>query len=117
VHGDGEQALDYVYVDDCVEALLALAQPGRDGLTCNVSTGRATTVNELTRLLLTASRSELEPVSGPSDWTAGTIRAGSPELARGVLGGRASTPLADGLARIWSWLESEHAPRPVPSRA
>ena len=37
VFGDGKQALDYVYVDDCVEALLAMLAPEHDGRTYNVS--------------------------------------------------------------------------------
>jgi UDP-glucose 4-epimerase len=109
VFGDGEQALDYVFVDDCVDALLAMAGPGHDGATYNVSTGRAVTVNEVTRLLLETAGSELEPTAGPADWTAGTVRAGDAELARRGLGWSAGTPLADGLGRIWDWLEREAA--------
>ena len=81
VFGDGEQALDYVYVDDCIEALLRMLPSEHDGWTYNVASGHATTVNELTRLMLDVSGSLLEPVDGPADWTANTVRVGSPELA------------------------------------
>ncbi len=105
--GDGEQALDYVYVDDCVEALLAMLGPEHDGCIYNVATGRSITVNKLTSLMLHASGSDLEPVTGPADETAGTVRKGSPELVERRLGWRASTPIEEGLARVWAWLEEE----------
>lgn len=105
--GDGDQALDYVFVDDCVEALLAMLNPEHDGFTYNVATGRAITINELTRVMLAISESDLEPVHGPADWTAGTVRAGSPVLAERRLGWRATTPLEDGLERVWRWLETD----------
>jgi UDP-glucose 4-epimerase len=104
VRGDGEQALDYVYVDDCVGALVAMVDSAHDGCAYNVCSGRAMTVNELTRLMLVASGSGLEPVGGPADWTAGTVRVGSPRLAHERLGWTATTPIEDGLARVWSWL-------------
>ena len=106
VFGDGEQALDYVYVDDCVEALLRMLPAEHDGWTYNVASGHGTTVNELTRTMLDVSGSELDPVGGPADWTAGTVRVGSPELAESRLEWHATTPIEGGIARVWQWLEA-----------
>ncbi len=39
IHGDGKQALDYVYIDDCIDALVALAGDKTDGMTLNVGSG------------------------------------------------------------------------------
>lgn len=110
VCGDGEQALDYVYVDDCVEALLAMLPPEHDRWTYNVCTGRAISVNALTRSMLDIAGSDLEPVSQPPDWTAGTSRVGSPSLAEQRLEWRATTPIEEGLARVWHWLADKSAP-------
>jgi UDP-glucose 4-epimerase len=107
IFGDGEQALDYVYVDDCVGALIAMLAPEHDGRTYNVATGTGITVNELTRLMLEVSESNLAPVTEPADETAGTIRKGAPELAEEQLGWRATTSIDEGLRRVWTWLESE----------
>src|SRR5204862_550124 len=84
-------------VDDCVEALLAMLAPEHDGRTYNVASGHAITVNELTRLMLEASGSDLEPVNGPPDETAGTVRKGSPTLAPRQLAREAKTPISERL--------------------
>lgn len=101
VHGDGTQALDYVFVDDCVEGIVAIAAPEHHGVTVNLSTGTAVTVNELTEKMLRVSGCELAPVAAPPDWTAGSIRRGSPELASSALGWTASKCLEDGLRCVW----------------
>jgi UDP-glucose 4-epimerase len=107
IFGDGEQALDYVYVDDCITAMLAMLGPEHHGRTYNIATGHAITVNELTRLMLEASGSDLQPVTGPADETLGTVRRGSPTLAERGLRWRAETPIEEGLARVWAWLEAQ----------
>ena len=51
IFGDGEQRRDFVHVDDVVAAnLLAMNSPADHGV-FNVGTGRATSVNEIARLL------------------------------------------------------------------
>jgi UDP-glucose 4-epimerase len=104
IYGDGKQALDYVYVDDVVEALLMLAEPDHNGLVCNVGTGRAVSVGELTELMLTISGRDLEPLMYPPDWTAGSIRVADTKLARETLGWTATTRIEEGLERVWDSL-------------
>lgn len=104
VLGDGEQALDYVYVDDCVDHLLRLVPGQHDGGTFNIASGQAPTVNELTQTMLRIAGSELDPVHGPADWTSGTVRVGSPDRSRSELGWSAQTSLDEGLSQVWTWL-------------
>lgn len=111
IYGDGAQALDYVYVDDVVDGLIALAAPEHDRLLVNLCSGRAVSVAELTRLMLDIAGSDLEPVLCPPDWTAGSRRVGSPDAAAGWLGWRAATSLEDGVARVWDWLARSGAGR------
>jgi UDP-glucose 4-epimerase len=103
VFGDGEQALDYVYIDDVVAALVALAAPEHDGKTLNISSGHGTTVNGLTAAMLSVSASRLEPQMCPPDWTAGSRRVGDPTAAATELGWKADTPIEVGLQRYWEW--------------
>lgn len=104
VYGDGEQALDYVYIDDAIRALLMMAAPEHDGKTVNIASGRATTVNDLTAAMLVASGSDLHPVTCPPDWTAGSSRVGDPAAAAAELGWKAETSIEEGLQRCWEWM-------------
>ena len=96
----GEQARDFVYVDDVAEALLdAALLPGIDGLTANVGTGVQTTVRDLCLKLadLTGGHELLRfgalPYRGGERfaWRAAT------EHAAAALGWRARTSLDAGL--------------------
>lgn len=102
VYGDGRQALDYVYIDDCIDALVALVDARHDGLTVNVASGRAAAVSDLTAAMLETAGSGVTPMTCPPDWTAGSVRVGSTALAREKLGWSATTELGDGLRRVWS---------------
>ena len=101
VNGDGAQALDYVFVEDCAEALVRLGTGDHHGLTINVASGRATSVRELTDSMVEVSGATVAPVAGPADWTDGSRRAGSTMLAGERLGWTATTPLDEGLRRVW----------------
>ncbi len=107
VYGDGEQALDYVYVEDAVGALLAMSAREHDGKTLNVASGRAISVNELTAAMLTVSGSDLEARACPPDWTAGSCRVGDPTAAATELGWKADIPVEIGLQRCWDWIQKE----------
>jgi UDP-glucose 4-epimerase len=61
IYGDGEQRRDFVHVDDIVAANLAALEGEAGGLTLNVGTGRATTVNDIARALI----AELSPGAAP----------------------------------------------------
>jgi len=104
INGSGEQRLDYVYVTDVVDALLRLAEPAQAGVTVNIGSGRAPTVNELTHAMQEVASSSLPPSTAAADWTDGTIRCSDPQLAREHLGWSASTPLQQGLREVWDWL-------------
>lgn len=105
VRGDGRQALDYVYLDDAVAALLAAMERAAAGSTLNVASGRGIEIGELTRAMIeVAGRPDLEPEPAPADWTAGTRRVGDPERAAAELGFRVTTPLETGLRETWDWV-------------
>jgi len=63
VCGNGRQTRDFLYVLDAVDAIvLALRHDGAVGEVFNIGTGKATTVNELGRLLLRIFGMELKPI-------------------------------------------------------
>lgn len=106
VYGDGLQALDYVYVDDVVEATLLALVTDVSGETLNIGSGVATSVVELLTRLMEVS-GHLRPLEREApDWTAGSHRVGDVRRAAEVLGWRATTPLDEGLRRTFRWLEA-----------
>jgi dTDP-glucose 4,6-dehydratase len=64
IFGDGKQTRDFVFVEDVTSAIiLALTEKKAVGETFNISTGKATTINELVQILQKImTKKELKPV-------------------------------------------------------
>lgn len=107
VYGDGRQALDYVYVDDIVDATLRAMEHDVSGEVVNLGSGIATPVAALVELMIRVSEKNVEKLYEPPDWTAGSSRVANPEKAARVLGWRATTSLEDGLRRTYRWLAEQ----------
>lgn len=103
IYGDGTQALDYVFIDDVVDALVRLADRRQDGQLYNIGSGEATAVNELTKRMRAVAGSTADPAHLDADWTAGSRRVGDVQAAARGLGWSASTTLDAGLAKVWDW--------------
>jgi UDP-glucose 4-epimerase len=109
IFGDGAQSLDYVYVDDAVEATILSMEKDVSGEVLNIASGVATPVRDLIGTIVKVSGRAIAPVNGPADWTAGTHRFGDPEMAARVLGWRAATPIEEGLRRTFDWIVDHEA--------
>lgn len=102
VHGDGEQARDFTYIDDVVEAnvLAARAPDAAHGRALNVGGGAApTTVNEILRVVAELTATSPQPVhESPRE---GDVRRTEADvsLARDLLGYHPSVGIREGLAR------------------
>lgn len=96
VNGDGEQARDYVYVDDVVDAFARSGEIGGN-TRLNIGTGVPTSVNELYELIAAAAGYRGEPEYGPAK--AGDLRRSvlDSTAAKNQLGWEAWTPLAKGI--------------------
>lgn len=108
VYGDGRQSLDYVFVDDAVDATIRALQTELSGEVFNVGSGAATSVDDLVSQMIEVSGVRLEKQYEPPDWTAGSRRVGNVEKAARELGWKPTTPLREGLARTYAWLKVEH---------
>lgn len=101
IRGDGAQALDYVYVDDAVDALWALATAANSAQVLNVASGRPASINDLTAEMIGVVGVDFTPEMLAPDWTAGTSRVGDPSMCRSTIGWSATTDLTTGLANTW----------------
>jgi UDP-glucose 4-epimerase len=104
IFGDGKQELDYVYVDDVVDATIGAMESPLNGALLNVGSGIATSINELTRVMIDVSGSRIAPVQGPADWTAGSSRVGDNTLIGKLLDWRPKVSLRDGLQQTYAWM-------------
>lgn len=104
VYGDGRQALDYVYVDDAVEAALLALRAAPAGALYNVGSGTATTIDDLVdRMIRVSGRRDAKEYL-PADETEGTTRVADASRIAAELGWRPAVDLDEGLLRTWRWL-------------
>jgi len=117
IYGDGEQSRDFIYVDDVVETIarIILTPNNSDG-TYNLGSGRATTINQLVRLLQRIlGDEEFKPIYAPA--RQGDIRHSQADIgkAKRQLGFSPLTGLEEGLERLVS-AETNLAVAPVQQR-
>jgi UDP-glucose 4-epimerase len=112
VFGDGKILRDFLYVDDCVEAILLAARSDAAlGQVLNVGGGEPTTFREVAEALgeLTGTPWELAPFSAerkaqePGDFYSDISKI------RRVLGWRPKTPLVEGLERTLAYYRAARA--------
>jgi GDP-L-fucose synthase len=105
VWGDGTARRDFLFIDDCIDAMVRLTDVRFSG-PVNVATGKQTTVRELAEAIARASGFEGEIVYDPS------MPAGQPGRTFDVTRLRAAikwTPevdLDEGLKRTVAWFEA-----------
>jgi GDP-L-fucose synthase len=101
--GDGSPTREFLYVDDCAEALLLAAERYDGPEPVNLGTGVETSIRELAELI-----AELTGFEGELAWDT-SMPNGQPRRqldasrAEQQFGFRARTPLRNGLARTIAW--------------
>jgi UDP-N-acetylglucosamine/UDP-N-acetylgalactosamine 4-epimerase len=104
IDGDGEQAKDFTYVSNVVEAnLLALEAEGVSGEVFNVGCGQSTSVNEVVGHIRQISNSQGEISYGPS--RTGDVPRSLADIsrAREKLGYKPQVLLREGLEHVALW--------------
>jgi GDP-L-fucose synthase len=110
--GTGSASREFLYVDDCADAIVAGAQRYDGPEPINVGAHEEIKIRDLTELI-----SRLTGFDGELVWDT-TKPDGQPRRcldttrARDLLGFKARTPLEDGLRQTIAWFR-EHAPSPV----
>jgi UDP-glucose 4-epimerase len=105
IYGDGTQTRDYVYVGDAVSAFLAAADQGRPGI-WNIGTGVEVSVLGLARLIGEAAGRDVNPEFAPPRPGELQRSALAADRARRDLGWKPAVSLADGVSRVYRWIEA-----------
>jgi GDP-L-fucose synthase len=109
--GDGSPTREFLYVDDCVDGLLAAAERYSGAEPVNLGTGDEISIRDLA-----ASLADITGFSGDIRWDASMPngqprRALDASRARELLGWEARTPLREGLERTVAWYRSTQLER------
>jgi dTDP-L-rhamnose 4-epimerase len=108
---DGRQSRDFIHVSDIVEGfVLALESDRAVGTAVNLGTGRASTVDDIARLLAEGLGVAVEP-ERTARYRAGDIRHCYADTARAqeLLGFRSGVRLEDGIRELVEWLAGQDA--------
>ena len=106
IWGDGEQTRSFCYVDDCVQGIYRLMQSDFNE-PLNLGTDRMVSINQLASIVIGISGKTgltLKHVEGPQGVRG---RNSDNTLLRQVLGWEPNTPLEDGLAETYRWIEKQ----------
>jgi UDP-glucose 4-epimerase len=104
INGSGEISRDYIPVQDAVRAaLLAASREAPSGLTCNVATGRRTSLFDLVALVAAAAGTDAAPVVGPARRGDIAHSVADVTLAREALGFVGVTPLDVAMRQTVAW--------------
>lgn len=105
--GDGRQVLDYIFIDDAVDATIGIMEAPWDGEVVNIGSGEPTTVRSLLETMLEVAGSDAGIIEEPPDWTSGTFRIGDISKAKRLLGWTPQIGLAEGLRRVFDWCATQ----------
>jgi GDP-L-fucose synthase len=104
--GDGSPTREFLYVDDCAEALWLAAQRYDGGEPVNVGTGEEIPIRDLAELIAELTGFAGEIVCDTSRPNGQPRRRLDVSRAENLFGFRAQTGLRDGLERTISWYQS-----------
>jgi UDP-glucose 4-epimerase len=105
----GTRKVDWIYIDDVVDALIACAQvEGIEGETVEVGSGSLVTVREMAENLTHAISSKAKPDFGAlEDRAFENVRVADAEKTFRQLGWKARVPIREGLKRTVEWYKEQ----------
>jgi UDP-glucose 4-epimerase len=108
--GDGEQTMDFVYIEDIARANILAARSNVTDDVFNVASGVETSLNDLVNSLLTVMGSSLKPEYGPSrKVNAVPRRLAETQNAKNKIGFEATIGIEEGLRRLVAWWQASKA--------
>jgi nucleoside-diphosphate-sugar epimerase len=106
IWGDGEQTRSFLYIDECVEAVRRLMNCTTFRGPVNIGSEEMVTINQMARMIMDLAGKQLaiKHVPGPMGVRG---RNSDNHVIRQELGWAPSAPLPEGLAKTYSWIESQ----------
>ena len=106
IWGDGKQTRSFLYIDDCVRALVLLMQSTFDG-PINIGSDRLVTIDELAQIIIKISGKHLTIEHDLTKPQGVRGRNADLSLVSKVIGWKPVVPLEQGLERTYRWIEKK----------
>ncbi len=106
--GTGTPSREFLYAEDCADAIAVAAGTRDDPAPINIGTGREVPMNELARLIAAATGFEGDFVWNADRPDGQPRRSLDTSLAEREMGWRASTSLEEGLRKTVAWFRDNH---------
>ena len=107
VWGSGNQARDFIFIADVLDALLRLPLSGMGAGPIQIASSDETTISRLAELIVEISGKEIEIKYDLSKPEGDGGRTGSTAKAKRILNWEVITPLVEGLRKTYSWAEEQ----------
>jgi len=105
VYGDGENYIDFMYIDDAIRGLLAVVQSNKADVTVDFCSGNPQTINELVTKVSKIFNKEIK-INHVGDSPEYITFYASPEEMVRTFGFRPSISLKEGFKRFSNWLDN-----------
>ncbi|MFG1951457.1 NAD-dependent epimerase/dehydratase family protein [Micromonospora sp. NPDC048830] len=99
IDGKGEQSMDFIHVTDLARAVVAALESEQDNMPLNIGTGVDTSIAQLTKILIQAVGTDVEPIFNPRDVLV-SRRAADITRAREVLGWEPRITVEEGMNEL-----------------
>jgi UDP-glucose 4-epimerase len=99
IDGKGEQSMDFIHVTDLARGVVAALESERDNMPVNIGTGVDTSIAQLTKILIQAVGTDVEPIFNPRDVLV-SRRAADITRAREVLGWEPEITVEQGMTEL-----------------
>jgi len=103
IWGDGKQTRSFCFIDDCVEGIVRLMKSSYDK-PLNLGSTEMISINDMVKLILEIGQKDLKlhHTPGPEGVRG---RNSDNSLIQNVLAWQPSTPLREGLAKTYNWIQ------------
>ncbi|MEU8262548.1 NAD-dependent epimerase/dehydratase family protein [Micromonospora sp. NPDC048999] len=99
IDGKGEQSMDFIHVTDLAKGVVAALECEQDNMPINIGTGVDTSIAQLTKILIQAVGTDVEPIFNPRDVLV-SRRAADITRAREVLGWEPRITVEQGMSEL-----------------
>jgi UDP-glucose 4-epimerase len=105
VWGDGAQLRDYLYIEDAIDAFIAVLKKETPSKIYNFGSGEPTSVNDIIKILREVSGRDFKVVYRPSRSADVPKNFLDISRAKNQLGWKPAIELKDGIQKTWEWFE------------